>query len=118
MPSPIIEFLVNNYQLLLILPMILAFKAESQYVSRVSTVTNTIGMFVAMAPHWDATRSWLMISGIPVFHLYLLIGLAFGAIAFLTYMLDVSASSEFYWATWLFFNSAIGIAVCFVATLL
>jgi len=75
-------------------------------------------MFVAMAPHWDATRPWLMISGIPIFHIYLILGIAFGAIAFLSYILDVSAPSEFYWTTWLFFNSAIGIAVCFVATLL
>src|SRR5947199_3304148 len=102
MPSTIVGLLVNNYQLFLILPILLAFKAESQYVSRVSTVTNTIGMFVAMAPHWDATRPWLMVSGIPIFHVYLVIGLAFGAVAFLSYVLDVSASSEFYWPTWLF----------------
>lgn len=117
MPSFIIGILVNHYQLFLLIPMALAFKAEAHYVSRVSIVTNTTGMFAAIAPHWDETRTWFMISGIPFFHLYLLVGLGFGMIAFLSYMGESSQSSSFYNASWVLFNSVVGILVCFIASL-
>lgn len=116
-PSGIVALLVDHYQLFLLIPMAIAFKAEQHYVSRVSIVTNTTGMFAAIAPHWDATRSWLMVSGIPVFHAYLLAGLFFGIIAFLSYMIEEPAPSEFYDITWGFYNSVFGVFVCFIATL-
>ena len=113
--SDIVALLVNHYQLFLILPIIMAFKAEEHYVGRVSILSNTIGMFVAVAPYWMITSSWLNFWGIPFFHLYILLGLVFGLISFMSYLFGVSVESDFYTAAWLLFNSAIAGFVCLVA---
>ena len=110
----VVAFLVVHNQLLLIMPMVMAFFVEEHYISRVSIVSNTAGMFVAVAPRWGETRSWLMFMGFPIFHIYLLVGLVFAVIAFLGYTTDQSQPSEFYWVCWAFFNSAISGFVCFI----
>ena len=110
----VVAFLVVHYQLLLIMPMVMALLVEQHYISRVSIVSNTAGMFVAVAPHWSQTRSWLVLSVYPIFHVYLLVGLIFAVIAFLGYTTDQSQPSEFYWVCWVFFNSFISGFVCFV----
>lgn len=114
----IVSLLVDNYQAFLILPIIMAFKAEKHYVGRVSILSNTVGMFVAVAPYWDTTSSWLNIRGFPLFHAYVLIGLVFGLIAFLSYLSGSRQESEFYVTAWLLYNSAIAGIVCLVATVL
>jgi hypothetical protein len=97
--------------------MLMAFLVEEHYVSRGSIVANTVGMFVAIAPHWDTTRSWLGIfHGYSIFHAYLLVGLIFGAIAFFSYVTEESAPSEFYWTAWAFYNTVFGVLVCLAAT--
>jgi hypothetical protein len=115
--SDIVSLLINHYQVLLILPIIMALKAEKHYVARTSILANTVGMFVAVAPYWDVTWSWLNIRGFPLFHAYVLIGLVFGLIAFLSYMLEVRQEAEFYTITWLLYNSAIATFVCLVAAI-
>ena len=115
--SDVVSFLVDNYQVFLILPIIMAFKAEKHYIGRVSILSNTVGMFAAVAPYWDTTRSWLNIRGFPLFHAYLLIGLAFGLISFLSYLFGVSQESEFYDAAWYLYNSVIAGIVCLIATI-
>src|SRR3989442_7365350 len=110
----VVAFLVVHYQLLLIMPMVMAFFVEEHYISRVSIVSNTAGMFVAVAPHWSETRSWLMFSGFPIFHIYLLVGLIFAVVAFLGYTTGESQPSEFYWVCWVFFNSVFSGLVCFI----
>lgn len=57
--SDVISLFVNHYQFLLIAPIILAFKAEEHYVGRAAILANTVGMFVAVAPNWNNTFSWL-----------------------------------------------------------
>lgn len=116
--SDVVSFLVNNYQLFLILPIIIALKAEKHYVGRVSILSNTVGMFVAIAPYWDITWSWLNIKGFPLFHAYLLLELVFGLISFLSYLFDVRQESEFYDTAWLLYNSAVAGIVCLLAAIL
>jgi len=116
--SDVVSFLVAHYQAFLILPIIMAFKAEKHYVGRVSILTNTIGMFVAVAPYWDATRSWLNIRGFPMFHAYVLLGLVFALIAFLSYVFQVSQEGEFYVIAWVLYNSVIAGIVCFLASVM
>jgi len=116
--SDVVSFLVAHYQAFLILPIIMAFKAEKHYVGRVSILTNTIGMFVAVAPYWDATRSWLNIRGFPMFHAYVLLGLVFALIAFLSYVFEVSQEGEFYVIAWVLYNSVIAGIVCFLASVM
>ena len=111
----IVAAIVNHYQLLLLLPIVLAFKVETEYVSRVATLTNTVSMFVAIAPFWDQTRPWFEVSGISLFHLYLGIGLVVGVIAMISYLVEQSPGSSFYWVTFSFYNSAIAGVVCLVA---
>jgi hypothetical protein len=113
--SSIVSLLVDYYQLLLILPIIVALKAEKHYVGRASILANTVGMFAAVAPHWESTCSWLNINGISLFQSYVVIGLIFGFIAFLSYMLEESMEGGFYNFTWYLYNSAIAGAVCLVA---
>jgi hypothetical protein len=97
--------------------MAMAFLTEQYYVSRASIVANTVGMFVAIAPHWDETRLWLgTVSGVSIFHAYLVVGLFFGGIAFFSYTFQRRAPSVFYWVTWAFYNTGIGILVCLAAT--
>jgi ABC-type transport system involved in cytochrome c biogenesis permease subunit len=112
----LISLLVRHYQLFLILPIILALKAEKHYVGRASILANTVGMFVSVAPYWDATRSWLNIRGFPLFHAYILLGLVFGLIAFLSYIFEVSQEGDFYMFTFVLYNSVIAGIVCFVAS--
>jgi len=114
----IVAFLVNHYQVFLILPIMIALKAEKHYVGRASILANTVGMFAAVAPYWDATRSWLNVGGYSLFHAYVLVGLAFGTISFLSYLFEFSETSEFYFATFLLYNSVIAGIVCFVAAIL
>lgn len=116
--SDIVSFLVDNYQVFLILPILMAFKAEKHYVGRVSILSNTVGMFAAVAPHWDVTWSWLNIRGFPIFHAYLLVGLVFGVISFLSYLFGVKQESEFYEITWCLYNSIVAGVVCLLATVL
>jgi len=113
----VISFMVDNYQIFLILPIITAFKAEEHYVGRVSILSNTVGMFAAIAPNWDTTWYWLNVRGFPLFHAYLLIGLVFGLISFLSYLFGVRQESEFYVVTWLFYNSVIAGFVCLLAAM-
>lgn len=115
--SDIISFFVNHYQLFLVLPIIMAFKAEKHYVARTSILANTVGMFVAVAPYWDITRSWVNIGGYSLFHAYVLLGLIFGLIAFLSYVLEITQKEEFYWLTWVFYNSVLAGIVCLVAAI-
>jgi len=114
----ITAWLVNNYQLFLLVPIVLAFKVEQHYISRVTTVTNTMSMFVAIAPYWEQTRSILNFDGIPIFHWYLAIGLILGFIAFLSYVTDSSLGEEFYWVTFGLYNSVFAGIVCLYATTL
>jgi hypothetical protein len=114
----LISLMVRHYQLFLLLPIILALKAEKRYTARASILANTVGMFVAVAPYWDATRSWVSIQGFPLFHAYVLLGLVFGLIAFLSYILEVSQEEEFYLFTFLLYNSVIAGIVCFVAAII
>jgi hypothetical protein len=111
----IISFLVTQYPLLLILPIIMALRVERQYVSRVATLTNTVSMFVAIAPFWNQTRSWLEISGISFFHAYLLLGLILGIVALISYVADQSLDSSFYAVTFVLYNSAFAGIVCLAA---
>ena len=92
--------------------MLMAFLVEEHYISSGSIVANTVGMFVAIAPHWDTTRSWLgVLDGFSIFHAYLLVGLIFGAIAFISYATERSTPSEFYRVA-----TAFGVLVCLAAT--
>jgi len=116
--SDIVSLLVNHYQVFLILPIIIALKAEKHYVGRVSILANTVGMFAAIAPYWDITRSWLNIQGFPLFHAYLLLGLVFGLISFLSYLFDFSENSDFYVTAYLLYNSVIAGIVCLIAAIL
>lgn len=111
----IISFLVTQYPLLLILPIIMALRVERQYVSRVATLTNTVSMFVAIAPFWNQTRSWLEISDISFFHAYLLLGLILGIVAMISYVADQSLDSSFYTVTFVLYNSAFAGIVCLAA---
>lgn len=113
----LVSLLVDNYQILLILPIIISLKAERHYVGRASILSNTIGMFVSVAPHWDTTWFWLNIRGFPLFHAYILLGLVFGVISFLSYLAEVRVESDFYLFAWLLYNSAIATGVCLVATI-
>lgn len=113
----VVSFLVGNYQLFLILPIIMAFKAERHYVGRVSITANTVAMFAAIAPHWDITRSWLIVRGFPLFHAYLLLGLVFALVSFLSYLFEIRQESEFYEVAWILYNSIIAGGVCFVAAI-
>lgn len=113
-----ISLLVHHYQFFLILPIVMAFKVEKHYVARTSILANTVGMFVAVAPYWDVTRSWLSVRGVSLFHVYVLVGLIFGIWAFVSYMWGSSQNEEFYEFTWIFYNSAIAAIVCLVATVL
>jgi hypothetical protein len=55
-----------------------------------------------------------MYAGFPVFHIYVLVGLVFAAIAFLGYTFGESQPTQFYWAAWVCFNSVFSGGVCFV----
>jgi len=81
-------------------------------------LTNTVSMFVAIAPYWNQTRSWLEINGLALFHVYLLVGLVFGSIAMVSYLVDTSPGGGFYTFTFLLYNSAVASIVCLVATTL
>lgn len=100
--------------MLFIFPIIMAILTETHYTGRVSIVANTVSMFAAVAPFWDQTRSWLNVGGFALFHAYLLLGLGFGTIAFVSYLSDASMDSDFYFASWCLFNSVIAALVCFV----
>ena len=113
----VVSFLVDNYQLFLILPIMMAFKAEKHYVGRVSITSNTAAMFAAIAPHWDTTRSWLNIRGFPLFHAYLLLGLVFALISFLSYLFEIRQESDFYAVTWILYNSIFAGGVCLLAAI-
>ena len=113
--SPILSFLVDHYQLLLIFPIIMAFASEKHYTGRVSIVANVVSMFVAVAPFWDQTSGWLDIGGFPLFHAYLFVGLIFGTIAFLSYIAGGSVESDFYTAAWVLYTSALAGLDCLVA---
>lgn len=96
----------------------MAFKAEKYYVARTSILANTVGMFVAVAPYWDITRSWINVNGISLFHVYVLVGLVFGIWAFVSYVGGSSQNEEFYEFTWVFYNSVIAGIVCLVAAII
>jgi hypothetical protein len=113
-----IYFLANHYQLFLILPIILALKTEKHYVGRAAILANTVGMFVAVAPKWDVTFAWLNIGGFPFFQVYVLIGLMFGFIAFLSYMSGGKMEGDFYVFSFLLYNSVIAGIVCLVASII
>jgi len=113
----LIFLMVRHYQIFLLFPIIMAFKAEKYYVARTSILANTVGMFVAVAPYWDITRSWVNVNGISLFHIYVLVGLIFGLWAFLSYVAGSSQDEEFYEFTWYFYNSVIAGIVCFVAAI-
>ena len=95
----------------------MAFASEKHYTGRVSIVANVVSMFVAVAPFWDQTSSWLNIGGFPLFHAYLFGGLIFGTIAFLSYVAGGSVESDFYTAAWILYNSAFAGLVCLIAAL-
>lgn len=95
----------------------MAFKAEKHYVGRVSILSNTVGMFASVAPYWDITYHWLNINGFPLFHAYVLIGLIFGMISFLSYLFGIKQESDFYVMAWLLYNSVIAGIVCLAATI-
>jgi len=116
--SDIISLLINNYQLFLLLPIVLAFKAEKYYIGRAAILANTVGMFAAVAPKWDATFSWLNIGGFPLFPVYVLVGLMFGFIAFLSYMSGGKMEGDFYVFSFILFNSVVAGIVCFVAAII
>ncbi|MHA1410566.1 MAG: hypothetical protein ACTSQY_09730 [Candidatus Odinarchaeia archaeon] len=108
----IISFLVNNYQLLLILPIVMALSSEKYYTGRISILTNTVSMFVSIAPYWERTKLWLRFGGFSLFHIYVKIGLIFGFISFFSYLFGESQEGDFYDFTWLFYNSVIAGLVC------
>jgi len=114
----LISLLVKHYQVILLLPIVMAFNAEKYHVARTSILTNTVSMFVAVAPFWDAARSWLNVREISLFHAYVLLGLIFGMWAFLSYMLGSREDEGFYEFSWWFFNSGIAAFVCLVAAVL
>jgi hypothetical protein len=116
--SPIVAFLVVRYPSLLLFPIITAFAAERHYVGRVSLVSNTMSMIVAIAPRWSQTASWLNFYGLPLFHYYLVLGLVFGTVAFLSYIARVRVEGTFYTVGWVLFNSVIAGIVCLLAALL
>jgi hypothetical protein len=103
---------------LLIAPIILAFKAEKHYVARAAILANTVAMFVAVAPKWDVTFSWLNINGFPLFQVYVLIGLVFGFIAFISYLFGESMEGGFYEFSFVLYNSVVAGIVCFIAALI
>jgi len=93
----------------------MAFAAERHYTGRVSIVANVVSMFVAIAPYWDQTTSWLNLGGLPFFHAYLSLGLLFGVVAFLSYLGGSKMESDFYTASWFLFNSVFAGLVCLAA---
>ena len=101
----------------MVFPIIMAFASEKHYAGRVSIVANVVSMFVAVAPFWDRTSGWLSISGFPLFHAYLFVGLIFGTVAFLSYIAGGSVESDFYIAAWILYNSAIAGLVCLIAAI-
>jgi hypothetical protein len=56
----------------------------------------------------------LSVSGFPLFHTYILLGLPVGAIAFISYLADESLTSYFYDLSWLLYNSVVAGFVCLV----
>lgn len=75
-------------------------------------------MFAAIALHWDVTRLWLNASGFPIFHAYLLLGLVFAVISFLSCPFDFSDVSAFYEISWLLYDSVVAGLVCLIAAIL
>jgi len=96
----------------------MAFKAEKHYVGRSSILSNTVGMFASVAPYWDETSYRLNIRGFPFFHAYVMLGLVFGLIAFVSYLLEASEDTDFYVIAWLLYNSVIAGIVCLVTSFL
>jgi hypothetical protein len=96
----------------------MALRVETEYVGRVATLTNTVSMFVAIAPFWNQTRSWLEFSGISLFHTYLVVGLVVGLTAMISYMTHSSLGGTFYFFTFVLYNSAIAGIVCLLAAML
>ena len=116
--SPIVAFLVAHHPILLLFPIITAFAAEKHYTGRVSLVSNTASMFVAIAPHWNETRSWLSFYGLPVLHYYLVLGLIFGTVAFLSYLTKTKVEAGYYKLAWALYNSFFAGLVCLAVAVL
>ena len=115
--SSFVSFIVYYYQVFLIAPIILAFKAESHYVGRAAIVANSVSMFVAVAPYWNYTYSWVNINGFPFFQLYVVVGLFFGFIAFISYIFQESVDTSFYKVSFVLYNSVVAGIVCLVAAI-
>jgi len=92
---------------LLVLVVVISFSAEKHYVGRASIVANTVSIFGATAHHWDSIP-W-------PFQVYASIGLFFCAIAFLSYLLEAKAPSDFYFYAWLLYNSVVATIYVVVA---
>lgn len=112
--SPVVSFLVAHYPILLFFPIITPLRSERHYTGRVSLVSNTASIFVAIAPHWTATRTWLSFYGLPMFPYYVALGLFFGVIAFLSYFTKTKVKSRFYVLAWVLYNSFFAGLVCFL----
>ena len=92
---------------MLVLVVVICFSAEKHYVGRASIVANTVSIFGATAHHWDSIP-W-------PFQVYASIGLFFCAIAFLSYLLEAKAPSDFYFYAWLLYNSVVATIYVVVA---
>ncbi|MBN2335523.1 hypothetical protein JXL21_08170 [Candidatus Bathyarchaeota archaeon] len=110
-----VAILTDNYQIVLLLPIITAFYAERHFVGRVSIMTNTVSMFVSVAPSWIKTANWLSYKGISFFQVYLLIGLLVGVVSFASYLMEVEKELKVFFNTWIVYNSLIAVIVCLLA---
>jgi hypothetical protein len=86
---------LTDWMFILIVAM--SLKGETRFVSRASIVANTVSIFSATAHHWDVIP-W-------PFQAYAVIGLAFWAIAFLSYMWGSSVDYRFYDSAWWLYNT-------------
>lgn len=104
-----IDWLIAHSSYLLLLVIFAAIKQEIKkgFTGRVSLMANTASIFTVAGPIW-ANLPWYL-------QLWALFGIPIGIIAFLTYMTDTSLPSEFYFITWLVYNSvfAFGFIVLF-----
>src|SRR2546428_8793183 len=92
---------------LFILIIVMSIKAEKHYVSRASRLANTIAIFSSTAHHWDIAP-WPL-------QWYSSIGLFFGGLAFLSYMWGSKMDPDFYWVTWILYNSIIATLYVLIA---
>jgi len=84
---------------LLVLVIVMGLMVEKHYVGRSSIVANTVSIFMATAHHWDSIP-W-------PFQVYSSIGLFFCAVAFLSYLFEAKAPSDFYFYAWVLYNSVV-----------